>query len=346
MKYFFTIIVCLFIIFNRSYSYIMPLLETDVIKNVKVTNGLYVSQNLGFSYNQLKAQANTKIFYRLPLFTSHSNAIFQNAKIDMGIENKFTTSGELIGGFANFTPFSFFSLRVSAYFNLMHDAFNMGYLPLDTGNTDAVSAATFFATDKSSAVGFSFSVTPMFYYSFKHVLVANILNLNFITLGDAAFYYDENTARIHAKNDLEIENDLYLMGNINPFYIGVYYGALHLVNANATTHRFGVALALALAFLEDESLTLDVGLSAGTHLGLKDYDNLTFIDIQARLDYRIPLELLSKKKEMGTNDTINNIEADTNQTENNIDADTNQTINNIEADNNQTENNINSDDAI
>ncbi len=126
-----------------------------------------------------------------------------------------------------------------------------------------------------------------------------------MSVGDGAFYYDENTARFYSKNDIAIENDIYLLGNIKPFYIGVYYGLVYIASSKITSNRFGVASAINLNFLKDKSLNLDIALSAGTHFGLVGFENTTFLDIQTKLDYRIDIEKYLNKKEVNRNEEKN-----------------------------------------
>ena len=249
------------------------------------SNELFIEQTVLGGFNYIKFNLETKLYYRLYMYKSTNSFLFKNTKADFGIENNFSLSSDMVGIFVDIKPLSFLGIRLSGYVDFMFNAMNFGYAGFDDNNVD-YSFNTLFAMQKGNAFGFLFNISPYFVFKFKHFVLANNFTITYINVGDKKYYYDPRTAILHKKSEFELINDFYLLGNINPFYIGGYYGLTYLINSKHLSHKLGIAGIINFNFLKDR-LLLNIGASAGLHVGLPNYNNTTFIELKVSLAYKI-----------------------------------------------------------
>ena len=249
------------------------------------SNELFIEQTVLGGFNYIKFNLETKLYYRLYMYKDMSSFLFKNTKADFGIENNFSLSSDMVGVFADIKPLSFLGIRLSGYVDFMFNAMNSGYAGFDDNNVDYC-FNTLFAMQKGSAFGFLINVAPYFIFKFNHFVLIDNFTMTYINVGDKKYYYDPRTAVLHKKSEFELINDFYLLGNINPFYIGGYYGLTYLINSKHLSHKFGIASIINFNFLKDR-LLLNIGASAGLHVGLPNYNNTTFIELKVSLAYKI-----------------------------------------------------------
>ena len=249
------------------------------------SNELFIEQTVLGGFNYIKFNLETKLYYRLYMYKDMSSFLFKNTKADFGIENNFSLSSDMVGVFADIKPLSFLGIRLSGYVDFMFNAMNFGYAGFDNNNVD-YSFNTLFAMQKGSAFGFLINVAPYFIFKFNHFVLIDNFTMTYINVGDKKYYYDPRTAVLYKKSEFESMNDFYLLGSIKPFYIGGYYGLTYLINSKHLSHKFGIAGIINFNFLKDR-LLLNIGASAGLHVGLPNYNNTTFIELKVSLAYKI-----------------------------------------------------------
>lgn len=284
-KLVFFFVILLYSVSNTLYSNIDTLFNSEIIREKPVSNGLYISQSLYGSYNPVKMNAETTLYYRLAIFTNKEGFLWNGTKADFGIENNFSLSSDMIGLFIDVKPLSFISVRVSAYYDFMFDAMKFGYAGFDSNNVN-YSYRDLEKMNKGTAFGYILNVSPSLFFKFEHFTLLDTFTFSYVNVGNKPYYYDPRTAILHKKSEMELLNDFYILGNINPFYIGAYYGIVYLINSKIFTHKMGIAAILNFSFLKDR-LMFDIGILAGLHLSLPYYDEYTFIESKVLLSYKI-----------------------------------------------------------
>ncbi len=273
----------------QVYSTTILLVESEVTRSASVEKGLYISQNLDGAFSPNRLGFNTKLYYRMPLYNNKDTTnsfLWKNTKIDFGIENILNMSSDSIGLYINYTPLSFFTVKASGYFIGMFSAFGSGYTGFDDDDFNSYSPSKLDNLEKGSATGFMAKINPIIHFKFKNIVVLNSLLINYISVGKMPYYFNYSSATLHSKNDFELENDFYILSNIHPFYVGIYYSLFSVLSYEQIYHKIGVATALSLAYFEN-TLLLDVGFAAGYNLGLPHYDQDVFLDLNIKLDYKI-----------------------------------------------------------
>lgn len=258
----------------------------DVVINTNNKHQLYFEQSFAGGYNFIKFNAETKLYYRTSIYNDdRTNKIFQNTKLDLGIENNFSLSSDMVGLFADIRPLSFFGIRVNAYFNYIYNIMNFGYAGFDNNNVD-YSYGSLLGMSKTDAMGVVAGLTPYFLYKLPYVIFINSTSFNYVFAGDKNYYYDSRTAILHKKSEFEIMNDFFILANISPFYIGASYALTYLVNSNILTHKLAIVGFISFKFLQNR-LSLDILASSGLHVKLPYYNSSTFIEAKASLVYKI-----------------------------------------------------------
>lgn len=289
----------------QVYSNTVLLVESEITRNVPVENGLYISQSLDAALNPSRLGFNTKLYYRMLLYKNKDNTnsfLWKNTKVDFGVENIFNTSSDSVGLYINVTPVSFFTIKASGYFIGMFNALNFGYAGFTDTDFNSYSPDALFSLKKGSALGFMVRINPIIHFKFQNIVILNSLLLNYTEIGEMSYYFDYPKSTLHAKNDFDLENDLYILSNLHPFYVGIYYSAFTIFSDEEIYHKIGVAAATSLNYLEN-TLLLDIGFAAGYNIGLPHYDQEVFIDINIKLDYKIPLGYDTTDDEKATDDT-------------------------------------------
>ncbi|MBW5393934.1 toxin A, partial [Brachyspira hampsonii] len=210
---------------------------------------------------------------------------FKDTRVDFGIENNFSLSSDMIGLYADVKPLSFLGVRVSGYADFMFNAMNFGYAGFDSKDV-SYSFDELYGMSKGDAFGYIINISPYFIFKFDNFILINNLNMSYVNVGDKKYYYDPRTSILHAKSEFELINDFFLLGRISMFYIGGYYGLTYLINSKHLSHKFGMAGIINFKFLQ-ETLMLNIGASAGLHVGLPHYNNTTFIELKMSLAYKI-----------------------------------------------------------
>ena len=277
-----------FSINNRPPTNISPdnNIETNNIESIKRTHELYIEQTASGGYNPIKFNAETKLYYRMSLYTDRGGFLWDGNKAEFGIENNFSLSSDMVGVYADIRPLSFFGIRASGHFIIMYDIMNFGYAGFDTNKDIDYSYKAMFDMQKYDAFGFLLSVSPYIVFKLNNLAVINNFSLNYIYAGDRNYYYEPRTAILHKQSEIEIMNEAFILANINPIYLGGYYGLTYLFNSKIMAHKLGIAGIAYLNFLRDR-LRLNVLLTGGLHIGLPNYNSKTFVEGKISLIYKI-----------------------------------------------------------
>ena len=249
------------------------------------SNELFIEQTALGGFNYIKFNLETRLYYRLYFYKNATNFLLKDTKADFGIDNNFSLSSDMIGAFIDVKPVSFFGIRLSGYADFMFNAMNFGYAGFDNKDV-GYSFDELYNMNKGNAFGFILNVSPYFVFKFNHFVLINNLNISYVNVGDKKYYYDPRTSILHKKSEFELINDFFLLGKISLFYIGGYYGITYLINSKHLSHKFGIAGIVNFSFLR-ERLIFTIGSSAGLHVGLPYYNNMTFIELKMSLTYKI-----------------------------------------------------------
>ncbi|WP_295154482.1 toxin A [uncultured Brachyspira sp.] len=281
----FIVLVCIFS--KIVLADINTIFNMDIYERKLSINGneLFIEQTALGGFNYIKFNLETRLYYRLYFYKNATNFLLKDTKADFGIDNNFSLSSDMIGAFIDIKPLSFFGIRLSGYADFMFNAMNFGYAGFD--NKDAgYSFDELYNMNKGNAFGFIVNVSPYFIFKFNHFILINNLNMSYVDIGNKNYYYDPRTSILHKKSEFELINDFFLLGKISLFYIGGYYGLTYLINSKHLSHKFGAAAMINFNFLK-ERLMFNIGASAGLHIGLPYYNNMTFIELKMSLAYKI-----------------------------------------------------------
>lgn len=281
----FIVLVCIFS--KIVLADINTIFNMDIYERKLSINGneLFIEQTALGGFNYIKFNLETRLYYRLYFYKNATNFLFKDTKADFGIDNNFSLSSDMIGAFIDIKPLSFFGIRLSGYADFMFNAMNFGYAGFD--NKDAgYSFDELYNMNKGNAFGFIVNVSPYFIFKFNHFILINNLNMSYVDIGNKNYYYDPRTSILHKKSEFELINDFFLLGKISLFYIGGYYGLTYLINSKHLSHKIGAAAMINFNFLK-ERLMFNIGASAGLHVGLPYYNNMTFIELKMSLAYKI-----------------------------------------------------------
>ncbi len=279
----FIVLVCIFS--KIVLADINTIFNMDIYERKLSINGneLFIEQTALGGFNYIKFNLETRLYYRLYFYKNATNFLLKDTKADFGIDNNFSLSSDMIGAFIDIKPLSFFGIRLSGYADFMFNAMNFGYAGFD--NKDAgYSFDELYNMNKGNAFGFIVNVSPYFIFKFNHFILINNLNMSYVDIGNKNYYYDPRTSILHKKSEFELINDFFLLGKISLFYIGGYYGLTYLINSKHLSHKFGAAAMINFNFLK-ERLMFNIGASAGLHIGLPYYNNMTFIELKMSLAY-------------------------------------------------------------
>ena len=287
----FAVLIC--ICSNLVFADISTVFNLDIYeRNLSVntntgiySNELFIEQSVLGGYNHVKFNFETRLYYRLYMYKDATNFLFRDTKVDFGIENNFSLSSDMIGGFVDIRPLSFLGVRISGYADFMFNIMNFGYAGFDNKDV-SYSFDELQAMSKGNAFGYLITVAPYFLFKFNNFTLINNLNMSYVNVGDKEYYYDPRTSILHKKSEFELINEFYILGKINLFYVGGYYGLTYLINSKHLSHKLGVVGIFNLKFLK-ERLLLNIGASAGMHIGLPHYNNATYIELKVSLGYKI-----------------------------------------------------------
>lgn len=266
--------------------------KTTIISNTNTLNSiasnkhqLFVEQSALAGFNFFKLNLETRLYYRTILYTNRAGWMWEDNKVDIGIENNFSLDSDIIGIFADIKPLSFFGVRINANFIAMFNFASGGYVGFDSKD-DNYSPGELNSRTKENSIGIMAGIAPYFVFKFKSFTIINHTHINYIFLGDRNYYYDPRTAILHSQNEIEIFNDIFLLANINSFNIGMNHSLTYLVNVNKLSHRIGVATIFNFSWIEN-TLNLDLLVSGGLNIGIPNYSSLTYIEMKTELSYKI-----------------------------------------------------------
>lgn len=108
---------------------------TTAAYSAKAESGWYFDQNVGICYNPIGAEANSTLYYRLPLYNM-PGVLWESCKIDLGVKNKFTPSDEWIGFYCNIEPIAIFDVTFLAGFNPSFNFLGFGFQQVSSQTAD------------------------------------------------------------------------------------------------------------------------------------------------------------------------------------------------------------------
>ena len=149
-----------FSIYNRAPTNLSTN-NTNNITPAKRKHELFIEQTASGGYNPIKFNAETKFYYRMSFYKNRKGFLWDGSKVELGIENNFSLSSDMVGAYADIRPLSFFGIRAGGYFIIMYDIMNFGYAGFDTNEGIDYSAEALFKKQKYNTFGFMVNVSPL-----------------------------------------------------------------------------------------------------------------------------------------------------------------------------------------
>ncbi len=273
---------------NENIIIITPITNYNINPLAKIVNtnsGLFIDFSVLGKYNPVNLGFDFKIFYRFKMIKSE-NPIFKGNHLDIGIENIFRAGYNMIGAYAKVVPFIFMELDVKSYYNISYNGLDSGYIGLNDKNEDT-SPSFIEETKGGNASGYFLSIAPTFKVIFnENIEIANRTEINFLSQGTYPYYFNRNNHVVHAKNDIEILNEISILTYITPIKVGPSYSILYVKGTDILTQSVDLNLDFDKYFLSNR-LKLYFYLKAGFYIVKPYYANSTFISAFLGVQYQI-----------------------------------------------------------
>jgi hypothetical protein len=247
--------------------------------------GLYARVAPAACYNPVGIQVSGNLFYRFPLSDS-KNILWENTKFDIGVQNTFTPTDNLLALFFNIEPIAFFDFTFVGGYHFMFTAFGYGFQavgsPSDDYSPDALKEIP-----KQSGSGYWMAFTPTLKFKLQNFIAANSLTINYFYKSDyTGYYYEPHTDTILKESDWSFINDIYGFYQFNSkIMAGLNYTYLNTPSTDYASQRFGgifVFTPTISSFYDFQAVVV-----AGTYLKNHSFTGKLFFQAQASMMFRL-----------------------------------------------------------
>lgn len=238
---------------------------TCCIQSQQTEKGLYFSQSLGASYNPLGVILTSSLRFRFPL-VKKSGILWESTKIEMGIQNEWTPTDDLLVARLTFVPIAFFEFSVQGGPYVMYRQLGYGYCTFDSSDVP-YDYDDLEDVPRHTEVGYWFTLTPTLRFKVSSIILANALNINILSIGEEDYFLERRSHSIHKYKDTDIIDDTYLFYKLNEkFMFGANYHFLKVFSTSYFSQRIcgivvltpklkafynSYAVAVAGAYIED-----------------------------------------------------------------------------------------------
>lgn len=261
----------------------------SAINDTNNTKGFYFTGSLYGQYEPTDTDVAARFFYRMPMLDI-DHTLFDNTKLEFGIEGGVGFSGDFANVYIDVTPIDFFRVKTKAgwisYRSLSFDfidEFNFGFYTFD--KIDATySKDVFSKMEGLNKNGYFVEIEPTFIVDILQFTLISSLNIMYQDMFVDNFYYDRFTYLLRENKTVSFVLNNYLMFNISPLDVGLNYTLIY-VEGNKLAHKVGVAA----SFYRDFSDIIAVYGSAycGQYISYNYLTSMTYIEGSIGLQVKI-----------------------------------------------------------
>jgi hypothetical protein len=251
----------------------------------KTQKGLYARVAPAVSYSPAGMQINWNLFFRFPLSDS-TNILWENTKLDIGLQNTFTPTDNLLALFFNIEPIAFFDFTFVAGYHLMFTAFGYGFQAVSSPSDD-YSPDALKEIPKQNKSGYWMTFTPTLKFKLQNFIAANSLAFNYFYKSDySGYYYEPHTDTILRESDWNFTNDIYGFYQVNSkIMAGLNYTYIKTPSTDYVSQRLGGIFVFTPAisrFYDFQAVVV-----AGTYLKNHFFTGKLFFQVQASMVFKI-----------------------------------------------------------
>jgi len=250
-----------------------------------IQKGLYARVAPAVSYHPLGMQASGSIFYRFPLSDS-TNILWENTKLDIGVQDIFTPTDNLFAFFFNIEPIAFFDFTFVGGHQLMFTAFGYGFQPVSSPSAD-YSPGALKEIPKQNRSGYRMTLAPTLKFQYQNFIAADSLSINYFhKSGYNGYYYEPHTDTILEQSDWNFVNDIYGFYQFDSrMMAGLNYTYLRTPSTDYVSQRLGgifVFTPSVPGFHDFQAVIV-----AGTYLKNHSFTGKLFFQIQAGMVFQL-----------------------------------------------------------
>jgi hypothetical protein len=254
-------------------------IAASAVSAEKTREGTGLDQSIQASYNPLGVQLVTKVYYRLP-FIQQEGVLWESTKVEIGVQNNFSPAYDMIGAYIDIAPIAIFDLALSAqaigYFN------GLGFGFYDLGGYGAAfDGDSLKALPSKNSTGWLLSAAPTLKVAWEWLAAVDTFSLSYFNVDSGTGYFYERVGNVVlAKNDIELQNQAYLLATIVPGVLAGLNDAVVYVPASGyVSHRLS-AIGIYTTKLSD-MVSLNAVLMLGTYFTDRYYQYTLYVAGQA-----------------------------------------------------------------
>ncbi|MFP4331115.1 MAG: hypothetical protein ACLFP6_10395 [Spirochaetaceae bacterium] len=231
--------------------------------------GLYTDHAVGGGISPTALAATSRLWYRIPL-AEQRGALWDPAKIDLGVRNQLSPAFEEIGAYFYWEPVAVFDLTVSVAARQTFTLFDAGFY--EVAGYDAPYDDLADRGEDRSRSGFRFTVAPRLKAAYARFVALNELRVDVFDFGSNVaepgerYFYEPVNDTILRFQDTVVANTFLLLYSLTPeLLLGGQYYLRSVPDSGAVSHRFS-GMAVYSQPLR-ERLSLFAALLSGSYAG-------------------------------------------------------------------------------
>jgi hypothetical protein len=245
----------------------------------KTRQGTGLDQSIQASLDPLGMQLVTKVYYRLP-FVQQEGMLWESTKVEVGMQNNLSPAYDMLGAYIDISPIAIFDLALSVqaigYFN----GLGFGFYGLG-GYSAAFDGDALKALPSKNALGYTLSVAPTLKFALGPLVMLDTFSLTYYSVDDeSGFFYERVGNCVLAKNDIELQNQAYLLATVlEGVLAGLNDTVLYVPGSGYISHRLS-AMGVYTTRL-NETVSLNAVLMLGTYFSDRYYQYALYVAAQA-----------------------------------------------------------------
>jgi hypothetical protein len=245
----------------------------------KTREGAGLDQSIQGSLNPLGIQAVTKVYYRLP-FIREEGMLWESTKVEVGIQNSLSPAYDMLGAYIDIAPIAIFDLALSAQAIGCFNGLGFGFYSL-SGYGAAYDGDSLKALSSKNTFGYLLTAAPTLKFAWGPLVMLDTFSLTYFSIDDGVGYFYERIGNVVlAKNDIELQNQAYLLYTIIPGVLAGLNDTVLIVPASGyLSHRLS-AMGIYSTKLT-EAIAFNAVLMLGTYFTDRYNQYMLYVAAQA-----------------------------------------------------------------
>jgi hypothetical protein len=245
----------------------------------KTREGTGLDQSIQASLDPLGIQLVTKVYYRLP-FIQQEGMLWESTKVEVGVQNSLSPAYDMLGAYLDFAPIAIFDLALTAqaigYFN----GLGFGFYSL-SGYGAAFDSNALNALPSKNSFGYLLTAAPTLKFAWGPLAMLDTFSMTYFSVDDGSgYFYERINNVVLAKNDIELQNQAYLLATVFPGVLaGLNDAVLYVPASGYVSHRLSV-MGIYSTRLSD-MVSINAVLIVGTYFSDRYYQYGLYLAAQA-----------------------------------------------------------------